>query len=141
MTTEQAVSMFSNKIIRKIEDLDGFENGMGLKVFVDKNDKTLSVGVPWKMNLINRIKLSEVDDEIISLIKAMGFEFEWKPKFVEDEILDKYEPNKFEKDVFKYRIWFNGKNYSYVYDDEFGVFGYCYYNKKTAEEICEKLNS
>lgn len=128
------------KIIRRLEEFDKLENGMGLKVFIDNNDKTLSVGVPWKLNVINRISLSEVDSEIIALIKAMGFEFEWKPKRTLEEVLHSYSTMFFVPNEKNYLILEKDGRYSVSYSFCKSI-GTSYYLKKDAEKICDELNS
>lgn len=132
------------KTIRKIEDLDWLENGKGLKVFIDNNDKTLSVGAYWDINLISGLALSEVDDNIISLIKAMGFEFEWKPKRELEEIIASYEEVEF---IMGENNWCITKverdSYCwYRVEEHFATqyIGAKYYEKEDAIKIVNELN-
>ena len=75
------------RIVRKLEDLDGLENGIGLFIAFDKKEKTLSVvhGLKILYKIDARIKSSLV--HILEVCKSMGFEFEYKPLRTKDEVL------------------------------------------------------
>ncbi|MGL5725781.1 hypothetical protein, partial [Cetobacterium sp.] len=75
-----------NIIVRKLEDLDGLENGMGL--YIDSN---LDVRVKNKNMLIcygNDLK-GERKENYLEALKSMGFKFEYKPLDKNEEKLEK----------------------------------------------------
>lgn len=130
-------------ICRKVEDFDGLENGSGLKIFIDKNDKTISVGIPWGQNIINRLALSKMSTKTLELIKCMGFQFEWKPKRSLEEVLNDYKEINFivgQDNCAVYEDVRNGWFSVRIYRGYKAV-GTKYYLKKDADKICEELNS
>ncbi|MGL6023100.1 MAG: crAss001_48 related protein [Cetobacterium sp.] len=56
--------------------LNELSNGKGLKIFIDGNKNTLSIGIPWHDNIVDRVKLEDIDIKLLRLIKAMGFELD-----------------------------------------------------------------
>ncbi len=131
-------------ICRKVEDFDGLENGSGLKIFIDKNDKTISVGIPWGQNIINRLALSKMSTKTLELIKCMGFQFEWKPKRELEEIIASYEEVEF---IMGENNWCITKverdSYCwYRVEEHFATqyIGAKYYEKEDAIKIVNELN-
>ncbi|MGL5722904.1 DUF6501 family protein [Cetobacterium sp.] len=80
-----------NRIVRKLEDLDGLENGMGLKIEWDRNLKTIDVN----FGKIKTMYWSDMDlknfglELVLDQIKSMGFKFEYKPLDKNEEKLEK----------------------------------------------------
>ncbi|WP_297638610.1 hypothetical protein [uncultured Clostridium sp.] len=75
------------RIVRKLEDLDGLENGKGLFMAFNTKEKTLSIAYNFKIlyKVDTRIKSSIV--HIFEIAKSMGFKFEYKPLRTKDEVL------------------------------------------------------
>ncbi|MGL6025323.1 MAG: crAss001_48 related protein [Cetobacterium sp.] len=59
-----------------LHSLNELSNGKGLKIFIDGNKNTLSIGIPWHDNIVDRVKLEDIDIKLLRLIKAMGFELD-----------------------------------------------------------------
>ncbi|MGL4852321.1 MAG: hypothetical protein ACRC3Z_06725 [Phocaeicola sp.] len=84
------------RIVRKLEELDGLENGIGLvmafdteKVIADIEIKTLSI-----LRVFNSEILYKVDVEIkssleyiLEIAKSMGFKFKYKPLRTVEEVI------------------------------------------------------
>lgn len=130
--------------INKWEDLDGLENGFGLKIFIDGNDNTLSVGVPWGHNVINRVSLYDVDQNTIQIISKMGFNIEYKPKQTISKVIKEFEgrDKPFEVDKSNYCLFFDKKTNTWsIWEcSEFSMLGAKYYTKSVAEEFAKALN-
>ncbi|MGL5724424.1 hypothetical protein [Cetobacterium sp.] len=81
-----------NRIVKKLEDLDGLENGMGLRVVVsdvsDSEDyKNISVSV-YKVDC----RIADIKGNAkkkLETLKSMGFKFEYKPLDKNEEKLEK----------------------------------------------------
>lgn len=81
------------KIVRKLEDLEGLKNGRGLKLEIKKDVRhgeyedvlVLMCGGLGSLTFETNTPLSNEDS---SLLKAMGFEFEYKPLRTVDEVLE-----------------------------------------------------
>lgn len=71
-----------NRIVRKLEDLDGLENGLGLKLDWDNEDETLDIIIDGR---IRDVVGSELD---FNYLKAMGFKFEYKPIRTVEEVIE-----------------------------------------------------
>lgn len=74
-------------IIRCLKDLDGFENGAGLKLKYDYDPNSGYYECLWLYHFSDNTKI-ELQEKDIKVLKAMGFEFEYKPLRTVDEVLD-----------------------------------------------------
>ena len=134
------------KIIKKLEDLDGLENGMGLKVFFDKNDCTLSVGEPWKRNIINRIDAQVVKEVeyFLKSLRYMGFEFEYQPLRSLEEVkkeIQNLEGLPFKQKEINYYVHYNNLLemyfvYNGVNERDLNI----YMSKELAQKYADELN-
>ncbi|MGL5751687.1 MAG: hypothetical protein ACRCXT_14230 [Paraclostridium sp.] len=71
-----------SKVIRNLKDLDGLENGNGLKVYWCETDKYLEIY--FKSRFVDRVFRLDKADVLI----AMGFKFEYKPLRKLEEVRD-----------------------------------------------------
>lgn len=133
------------KIIRRLEELDGLENGKGLKLIVlaspYKECVWLKIFFENLAEILVEIKeIENFNESDIRLLEAMGFEFEWKPKRTLEEVLHSYSTMFFVPNEKNYLILEKDGRYSVSYSFHKSI-GTSYYLKKDAEKICEELNS
>lgn len=147
MTTEQAVNMFNKNIIRKFEDFDGLENGKGLflehKVIVDEGGTNEFIVIKTKLVDFFWTPFDDVDEDYSEVLKAMGFEFEWKSKRSLEEVLNDYKEINFVVGQDNCAIYEDARNggFSVGIYRGYKTVGTSYYLKKDAEKICEELNA
>lgn len=129
------------KKISKWEDLDGLENGMGLKLFIKNQELEILFG--------NTISNYEFDKHyslknIIEILKAMGFKIEYHKKKTVAEVVKEFEKKdrQFEVDDANYCLSFDHKinKWSIWKYCEVSMFGAKYYAKEVAEEFLKALN-
>ncbi|MGL5753446.1 MAG: hypothetical protein ACRCXT_23075 [Paraclostridium sp.] len=127
------------KIIRKLKDLDGLENGSGLKVYWCEDDKCLEIY--FNSRFIDRVfKLDKTD-----VLKAMGFKFEYKPLRTEQEVkkeIMNLESLPFTQEKVNYYVDYNnliGK-YLVICDSVNGHGLHIYMIEETAQKYVDELN-
>lgn len=130
---------------KKIEDFDGMENGLGLKLKVEdlcfNNSKIeLTIVIYDSKNKIQSYR--KLNDNDILFLKEIGFKFEWKPKLSLEEVLKKYKSKPFK---------YGDKNFYLTYDERTGLYceaefyfaefiGANCYDRETLNKIVEELN-
>lgn len=84
------------RIVRKLEDLDGLDNGMGLvmafdtkKVVADIKIKTLSILSVFDSKILYKVdvEIKPFLESILEAAKSMGFKFKYKPLRTEEEVI------------------------------------------------------
>ncbi|MGL5014455.1 MAG: hypothetical protein ACRC6V_09235 [Bacteroidales bacterium] len=125
------------KKINSWEDLNGLDNGRGLRI--ESRTGSLSE-VIYGSECIKRLDKTYKLKLTVEKLNAMGFNIELVSGDTEFDIVERYKPNKFKKGVYDHRVWFTYGRYSTVKNDKFPVLGYCYYDKETTEKMCEELN-
>ncbi len=135
------------KTIRKIEELAGLENGkgmsLGLHIHVCEDGCTDFINILANNKCFYSVPFSDVDDEFFKTLKAMGFEFEWKPKRTLEEVLNDYEEIDFVVEQDNCAVYEDARNGGFsvgVYRG-YKTAGTKYYLRKDAEKICKELNS
>ncbi|MGL5717241.1 MAG: DUF6501 family protein [Paraclostridium sp.] len=129
------------RIVRKLEDLDGLENRIGL--YIDSN---LDVRVKNKNMLIcyGNDLTGERKENYLEALKAMGFKFDYKPlrtkEEVKAEMLSKCKEFKFNGYNYYIKYIQQDERYYVSYDCFNDILGALYFDKKTANEYCNELN-
>lgn len=126
------------KIVRKLEDLDGLENGMGLVIKYDTEkrmigeEKTLSILVGCNSEILCKIdvEIKESLKSILKIAKSMGFEFEYKPLRTVEEIKNEIDSLK------SIRFMLGEPNWFLSYDGEKNIYTPAYAAKYCS--VCEK---
>lgn len=132
------------KLVSKLEDLDGLENGNGMCLSWDEKDRVLEVKCNGK--LFCYWHKNESIEVWLGILKAMGFEFEMKTKRTEEEIIAEIEKlakigedNRhyiyFGEDVNKYMFWTFTVGYKISFPERKGL------TREDAERLCKELNS
>ncbi|MGL5714224.1 MAG: hypothetical protein ACRCX2_14485, partial [Paraclostridium sp.] len=127
------------RVVRKLEDLDGLDNGMGAKIYLTiQGELRVSVGgIKWFDPNVGGVEIEEV-------LKKLGFKFEYKPlrtiDQVKAEMLSKCKEFKF--NGFNYYIKYvqQDKRYYVSYDCFNDILGALYFDKETADKYCNELN-
>lgn len=132
-----------NRIVRKLEDLDGLENGMGLKV-------SFGAKGGFAREIILRVNGNEFatsNQDLVgacNLLKAMGFKFQYKPKRTKEEVLAemRLKCKEFEFECENYFIRYDEKDKKYyiAYDATANVIGAFYFYERDAIRYCDELN-
>ncbi|MGL5713603.1 MAG: hypothetical protein ACRCX2_11340 [Paraclostridium sp.] len=138
ITLEELKSFLPNnthKVIKKLKDLDGLENGSGLRVYWCEADKCLEIY--FNSRFIDRVfKLDKTD-----VLKAMGFKFEYKPLRKLEEVIDEI------RNLKSLPFVCGESNYFVVYNNGWhvGEFIYIdtlstYMTKEQAQKYVDELN-
>lgn len=138
-----------NKIVKKLKDLDGLKNGMGLimkydteKVF-DIEEKTLSILVEHNLEILYKVDVEMITSlkHILEIAKSMGFKFEYKPLRTKEEIMKDLVEKEFkfgdENFILIQRV--NGK-YEYMLNTSYYTLDTKYYTKDSIKRVVEELN-
>ncbi|MGL5717026.1 MAG: hypothetical protein ACRCX2_28680, partial [Paraclostridium sp.] len=131
------------RVVRKLEDLDGLENGMGL--YIDSN---LDVRVKNKNMLIcyGNDLMGERKENYLEALKAMGFKFEYKPLRSLEEVVEEIsnlQNRKFSTErIFNYYIDLdhNDNKYKVDYCDCYETLGAVYMTEEQARKYTNELN-
>ncbi|MGL5243838.1 MAG: hypothetical protein ACRC7R_01495 [Sarcina sp.] len=141
----------TNKVmlVRKLEDLDGLENGMGLKLHwvINKDKIEMNFG-EIRMFYWNKFDLEKLGLEgVFNQIKSMGFKFEYKPlrslEEVMEEISNLNNKRSFDKNkMHNYYVCFDRDNgrYDINFCNSFEIIGLAFMRKETAQKYADELN-
>ncbi|MEG1087568.1 MAG: hypothetical protein RSD79_05835 [Cetobacterium sp.] len=124
------------KIVRKLEDLDGLENGFGLHLGYDSFNKTTQVYTE------DELKFSTKD---LEFIKGMGFKFEYKPLRTEQEVKKEIlnlESLPFTQEKVNYYVDYNNliNKYLVICDSVNGHGLHIYMPEGLAQKYADELN-
>lgn len=134
------------RIVRKLEDLDGLENGMG--AFVEIKHNVANVLCKNKEIFILIINSSNEYSDVetfLKTLKAMGFKFEFQKLRTVEEVLEeitKLDGKFSEERVFNYYIDLdhNDNKYKVDYCDRYETLGTIYMSAETAQKYADELN-
>ncbi|MGL4646050.1 MAG: DUF6501 family protein [Cetobacterium somerae] len=140
------------RVVRKLEDLDGLENGIGLvmvfdteKVVADIEIKTLSILRVFNSEILYKVdvEIKSSLESILETAKAMGFKFEYKPSKVVYEVIKEIkslDSLTFKQGEFNYFVsWYKGKYHVEAMRETF-IIGVNYMTKEQAQKYADELN-
>ncbi|MGL5718572.1 MAG: hypothetical protein ACRCX2_36545 [Paraclostridium sp.] len=133
------------RVVRKLEDLDGLENGNGLKISSIKdnmNRYTIRTIMPESKSIITEWVIDKIE-HVFDKLKYMGFKFEYNPpkskeEIIQDVILSARKKCSNHRNI----ILFDVNKNKYIFTDNYaniqdvGV----YYTEDLAEKFCNELN-
>lgn len=137
------------KVIRKLEDFDGLENGMGLRFEIlrecyngDIYDFLILTTEEKEFQRWN-LKYQKHLISCFVFFKAMGFEFEYKPLRTKEEVLKDMERLSCEKsDSCKTMVFWVKKDKKYIATDDVRtpLNAKVYFNDNVANDFANELN-
>lgn len=129
------------RVVRKLEDLDGLENGNGLKISVYGHPLMIKTHIPFEDNIIFSKMVKDCRIETIHQLKAMGFKFEYKPTRSEEEILKDLVEKEFDFHGGNYTVGkaFNG-TYTIIEQENFKTDNTKYYTRASVAKVVKELN-
>ncbi len=136
------------RVIRKLEDLDGLENRMGLSLQKQTDirhgdyEEILCLMHNGLASLT--FELSSSDTKYFSLLKAMGFDFEYKPIRTKEEVLEEIQSlgRSFECENYNFFIELDRSEGKYQIET-YGmsrVVGAKYFTEEQAKKYADELN-
>ncbi|MGL5190860.1 MAG: hypothetical protein ACRC7S_14560 [Cetobacterium sp.] len=134
------------RVIRKLEYLDGLENGMGAIAVYDEVNKRVRIRTKEECLGIGIARSDEYSDldGFLTVMKVIGFKFEYKPlrtiDQVKAEMLLKCKEFKFNSKNYFINYVQQDKRYYVSYDCFNNILGALYFDKETANEYCNELN-
>lgn len=136
------------RVVRKLEDLDGVKNGMGLimkydtEKLLDIKRKTLSILVEHNSEILYKVDV-EIKTSlkyILEIAKSMGFKFEYKPLRTEEIMNDLIEKEfKFGEGNFLLIKLENGK-WDYMNNTSYYLPDKKYYTLESVKKVVKELN-
>lgn len=136
------------RVVRKLEDLEGFKNGMGLimkygtEKVLDIERKTLSILVEHNLEILYKvdIKIKTSLKYMLEIAKSMGFKFEYKPLRTEEIMNDLIEKEfKFGEGNFLLIKLENGK-WDYMNNTSYYLPDKKYYTLESVKRVVKELN-
>ncbi|MGL5191717.1 MAG: hypothetical protein ACRC7S_18910 [Cetobacterium sp.] len=138
------------RVVRKLEDLDGMENGIGLKLRIEKILEVDKVSKELTVCEINGLKslgwnFKDVDYNLLTLIKSLGFKFEYKPLRTEQEVKKEIVSLKslpFIQEKANYYVGYNSliNKYLVICDSVNGHGLHIYMTEEQAQKYTDELN-
>lgn len=146
--SEKEIKKEEIRVVRKLEDLEGFKNGMGLimkygtEKVLDIERKTLSILVEHNLEILYKvdIKIKTSLKHILEIAKSMGFKFEYKPLRTEEIMNDLIEKEfKFGEGNFLLIKLENGK-WDYMNNTSYYLPDKKYYTLESVKRVVKELN-
>lgn len=137
------------KIVRKMEDLMGLENGNGLytqeRDVIREGEYITVLVVMFKGEGFYEFEYGEPRQEDLAFLKAMGFEFEYKPLRTIDEVLEEIEDLQHERFLCGDENYFvsldvEKNKYEVSYNRYYKNITCVYLKKETAQKYADELN-
>lgn len=130
------------KIIRRLEDFDGLENGKGLRLVFAQFNSHREIRVELNNRTIELFDVSEkpIKKELFEMLNAFGFDYKYKRTL--NEILEENPADTFVYFRKNYSIWKDVNGIYKVFSSGFyELVGAIYYNDfEKAQAICDELN-
>lgn len=146
--SEKEIKKEDVRVVRKLEDLDGVKNGMGLimkydtEKLLDIKRKTLSILVEHNSEILYKVDV-EIKTSlkyILEIAKSMGFKFEYKPLRTEEIMNDLIEKEfKFGEGNFLLIKLENGK-WDYMNNTSYYLPDKKYYTLESVKRVVKELN-
>lgn len=136
-----------NRIVRKLEDLDGLENGMG--AFVEIKHNVANVLCKNKEIFILIINSSNEYSDVetfLKTLKAMGFKFEFQKLRTVEEVLEDMKENSLnpynDYNYFLFEVVYDkfSKDYGINDVDSRFALGAYIFSQETAQKYADELN-
>ena len=127
------------RVISCLKDLDGLENGKGLKLSWCDKDKNIAIMLNGKC----RDVVTNLEDWQIEYLKSMYFKFEYKPLRTKQEVLADVTRLACERSQdCRGMILKDVNTNKYFYTDDYIVLGNvkCYFQEDTACDLVKELN-
>lgn len=134
------------RVIRKLEELEGLQNGFGLKLNWNEYEKRIESKKDH--DIVYWITTEDIrnlgTEYCFNIIKSLGFKFEYKPLRTIEEVIAEMRTKEIQ-------FTFNGDNwyvkhvasynkYYVSYDCHDNIIGTIYLDKETAAKYCIELN-
>lgn len=126
-----------NRIVRKLEDLDGLENGTGLHLSFDEINKEIQVYTDTELKIGTRD---------LDFIKCMGFKFEFQKLRTVEEVLEDMKENSLnpynDYNYFLFEVVYDkfSKDYGINDVDSRFALGAYIFSQETAQKYADELN-
>lgn len=132
-----------NRIVRKLEDLDGLENGMGaIAVYDEINNRIRAKEERLGIGIAHSDEYSDLDG-FLTAMKAMGFKFEYKPLRTVHEVIQEIKSLKsltFKQGELNYFVSCCEDKYRVEAMRETFIIGVNYMTIEQAQKYADELN-
>lgn len=136
-----------NRIVRKLEDLDGLENGMGATAVYDEVNKRVRIRTKEEylgIGIAHSDEYSDLDG-FLTVMKVIGFKFKYKPLRTVEEVLeeiDNIKGLKYDNEKSNWCIVFSEDSgfYSCGADYKISRLGTKYMSEEQAQKYADELN-
>lgn len=131
------------RVVRKLEDLEGLENGMGLVIKCFKDELGEFIRVQRKVEEIEGMVIKSKDK--FEFLKSMGFKFKYKPLRSLEEVLEEIEDLQHERFIYGNENYFvsldvKRNKYEVSYNMHYKNVTCVYLKKETAQKYADELN-